>query len=322
MLERYYGSGMLETKTTKNGAEKLKHAIAEADAVVIGAGAGLSTAAGYYYSGERFERYLWDFHEKYGINDMYSGGFYPFSTAGERFAWWSRCIWLNRFTAMPSPLYEELFRLVREKEYFVLTTNVDHCFQRAGFDKARLFYTQGDYGLWQCPEPCREKTYDNEDDVRRMLLAQGFLIGEDNELIPPTDENGRTDYTRIRMTVPEELFPHCPVCGKVMTTNLRVDDAFVEDEGWKSAAARYGRFLRRHENKKALYLELGVGSNTPVIIKYPFWRLTRENELAAYACVNYGEAFCPKKIADRAILIDGDIRAVVGKILSKEEAAL
>ena len=200
MFERYYGSGRLETKTTKNGAEKLKQAITEADAVVIGAGAGLSTAAGYYYSGERFERYLWDFHEKYGINDMYSGGFYPFSSAEERFAWWSRCIWLNRYTAMPSPLYQELFQLVREKDYFVLTTNVDHCFQRAGFDKARLFYTQGDYGLWQCPEPCHEETWDNEEDVRRMLPAQGFLIGEryvDPAKVPSILESYDVPHDRV-----------------------------------------------------------------------------------------------------------------------------
>ena len=320
MFGRYYDFGSIEQKTTPNGPEKLREALRAAEAVVIGAGAGLSTAAGYYYSGERFQKYLWDFHEKYSINDMYSGGFYPFASEEERFAWWSRCIWLNRYEAIPTELYSELFELVRNKEYFVLTTNVDHCFQRAGFDKARMFYTQGDYGLWQCPEPCHESTYDNEDNVRAMVLSQGFAIGENNELIPPTDGNGNTDFSKIKMTVPSELLPRCPVCGKIMTTNLRVDDSFVEDEGWKAAANRYERFLRRNENRKVLYLELGVGGNTPVIIKYPFWRLTKENPQATYVCVNYGETFCPKEIADRSILIDGDIRALVQR-LRKPEAA-
>ena len=320
MFGRYYDFGGIGRRTTPNGPEKLRRALRDAEAVVIGAGAGLSTAAGYYYSGERFQRYLWDFHEKYGISDMYSGGFYPFASGEERFAWWSRCIWLNRYETIPTGLYNELFELVKDKEYFVLTTNVDHCFQRAGFDKARLFYTQGDYGLWQCPEPCHERTYDNEDDVRAMAVSQGFVIGENNELVPPADENGNTDFSRIRMTVPAELLPRCPVCGRIMTTNLRVDDAFVEDEGWKAAANRFERFLRRSENRKVLYLELGVGGNTPVIIKYPFWRLTRENPQATYVCVNYGETLCPKEIENRAILIDGDIRALV-QGLRKTEAA-
>ncbi len=319
MFERYYGSGDMETRTTANGVVRLGHAIRQADAVMIGAGAGLSTAAGYCYGGERFQRYLWDFHGKYGIRDMYSGGFYPFASPEERFAWWSRCIWLNRFTPMPTPLYEDILSLVRDKEFFVLTTNVDHCFQRAGFDKSRLFYTQGDYGLWQCPKPCHEKTYDNEENVRDMVLAQGFTIGPDNELNPPLDPVGNTDYSKISMAVPTELLPRCPVCGRVMTTNLRVDNAFVEDEGWNSAAGRYDRFLRRNETRRVLYLELGVGSNTPVIIKYPFWRRTRENPLATYACVNHSEAVCPREISGRSILINGDIRAVVGRLRTMGE---
>ena len=321
MFGRYYDFGSIERRVTASGTEKLRAALRDAEAVVIGAGAGLSTAAGYYYSGERFRKYLWDFHKKYGINDMYSGGFYSFASEEERFAWWSRCIWLNRYEAIPSDLYSELFELVREKEYFVITTNVDHCFQRTGFDKTRLFYTQGDYGLWQCPEPCHEKTYDNESDVRAMVLAQGFAIGENNELIPPVDENGNTDFSRIKMTIPAELLPRCPVCGKVMTTNLRVDEAFVEDDGWKTAAESYERFLRRNGSSRILYLELGVGGNTPVIIKYPFWRFTKEAPQAVYACVNHGETYCPLKIEDRSILIDGDIRAEVRKLRKTEAPA-
>ena len=284
---------------------RLKKALDEADAVVIGAGAGLSTSAGYTYSGERFYKYFPDFIEKYHIGDMYSGGFYPFPTEEEYWAWWSRHIYVNRYMKAPKPVYEELLALVRDKDYFVLTTNVDHCFQRAGFDKKRLFYTQGDYGLLQSADPVVPKTYDNEEIVREMLLAQGFSFGSDGELIVPERES-------LKMTIPSELIPVCPDDGGSMTTNLRSDDKFVEDEGWHRAAERYSDFIRRHENLRVLYLELGVGANTPVIIKYPFWQMTAKNEKAIYACLNYGEAMAPREIADRSICIDGDI----GDILS------
>ena len=283
---------------------RLKKALDEADAVVIGAGAGLSTSAGYTYSGERFQKYFPDFIEKYHIRDMYSGGFYPFPTAEEYWAWWSRHIYVNRYMKAPKPVYEELLALVRDKDYFVLTTNVDHCFQKAGFDKKRLFYTQGDYGLLQSADPVVPKTYDNEEIVRAMLLAQGFSIAGDGELIVP--ERGS-----LKMAIPSELIPVCPDDGGPMTTNLRSDDKFVEDEGWHRAAERYSDFIRRHENLRVLYLELGVGSNTPVIIKYPFWQMTAHNEKATYACLNYGEAIAPRQIADRSICIDGDIGDIV-----------
>ncbi len=155
---------------------KLKEALQTADAVVIGAGAGLSTSAGFVYNGERFHA----FFAEYGFHDMYSGGFYPYPTPEERWAFWSRNIYVNRYMNPPKPVYEKLFDLVKDKDYFVLTTNVDHCFQKAGFDKKRLFYTQGDYGLWQCSEPCHQKTYDNEETVRAMLLAQGGWGTEDD----------------------------------------------------------------------------------------------------------------------------------------------
>ena len=269
---------------------RLKQELDSADAVVIGAGAGLSTAAGFTYSGERLNEYFADFVEKYGFKDMYSGGFFPFPTPEERWAYWSRYIFINRYMDVDNGTYKTLFGLVKDKDYFVLTTNVDHQFQKAGFDKQRLFYTQGDYGLWQCSEPCHNKTYDNEAAVRAMFEQQRD------------------------MKIPAELVPHCPVCGKPMSMNLRADDTFVEDEGWHRAAERYDRFLAEHEGQHVLFLELGVGMNTPVIIKYPFWRMTFANENAVYACVNFGEAYAPDEIAARSICINGDICRVLKKL--------
>ena len=287
------------TGTYSDNIKKLKDALADADAVVIGAGAGLSTSAGFIYNGERFEKYFSDFAARYRFADMYSGGFYPYATQEEFWAYWSRYIWVNRYMDAPKAVYEELFRLAENKDYFVITTNVDHCFQKAGFDKKRLFYTQGDYGLFQCSEPCHSKTYENENMIREMVLSQGWVIGENNELILP-------EGASLKMAVPTELLPRCPVCGKPLTMNLRSDDKFVEDEGWYQAAERYENFLRTR-NGKLLFLELGVGYNTPGIIKYPFWRMTEQNTDAIYACVNYGEAVCPSKIEKRSICIDGDI---------------
>ena len=136
-----YGEGSIQERT-----EKLAVAIESADAVIIGAGAGLSTSAGFTYSGERFERYFFDFAEEYGITDIYSGGFFPFPNDETRWAWWARAIYYNRYIKAPKPVYENLLKVVSGKDYFVVTTNVDHQFQRAGFDKKRLFYTQGDFG--------------------------------------------------------------------------------------------------------------------------------------------------------------------------------
>ena len=271
--------------------QRLKTALDEADAVVIGAGAGLSTSAGFTYEGERFHKYFADFEAKYGFHDMYSGGFYPYATPEEHWAYWSRYILINRYMDAPKPVYEELFRLVRDKDYFVITTNVDHCFQKAGFDKKRLFYTQGDYGLFQCSEPCCQETWDNEAVIRQMVAEQKD------------------------MKIPSALIPRCPHCGKPLTMNLRSDDRFVEDEGWHEAAGRYANFLRTREGQKILFLELGVGYNTPVIIKYPFWQMTAKNPRATYACINRGEVFCPDEIADRAICVDGDIGEAIEKVL-------
>ena len=270
---------------------KLKTALDEADAVVIGAGAGLSTSAGFTYDGERFQKYFADFEAKYGFHDMYSGGFYPYATPEEHWAYWSRYIRINRYTDAPKPVYEELFRLVKDRDYFVITTNVDHRFQKAGFDKKRLFYTQGDYGLFQCSEPCCQETWDNEAVIRQMVAEQKD------------------------MKIPSALIPRCPHCGKPLTMNLRSDDRFVEDEGWHAAAGRYANFPRTREGQKVLFLELGVGYNTPVIIKYPFWQMTAKNPRATYACINRGEVFCPDEIADRAICVDGDIGEAIEKVL-------
>ncbi|MGN0611493.1 MAG: SIR2 family NAD-dependent protein deacylase, partial [Ruminiclostridium sp.] len=271
------------TKSTVSSSDSIKRLsdeIRAADAVLIGAGAGLSASSGLAYDGERFERYFGDFREKYGITDMYSGGFYPFETLGEYWAWWSRHILINRYEAPVGKPYGDLLKLVFDKDYFVLTTNVDHQFQKAGFDKKRLFYTQGDYGLWQCSKACHGKTYDNEAAVRKMTELQ-------------------TD-----MKIPDELIPKCPVCGAPMTMNLRCDDLFVQDEGWYAAAKRYEDFVSRHSDRHILLLELGVGFNTPGIIKYPFWQITAHNPKATYACINLGECYCPTEIQSRSVLID------------------
>lgn len=277
------------TESYSQQIEQLQTEFQQADAVLIGAGSGLSASAGFTYSGERFQTYFGDFAEKYGIRDMYSGGFYPYSSLEEYWAWWSRHIYYNRYVDIPKPTYQKLLEIVKDKDYFVLTTNVDHCFQKTGFDKKKLFYTQGDYGLWQCSDPCHEKTYDNKELVLQMLKEQ------------------------INMRIPSELVPHCPVCGKPMIMNLRCDNTFVQDEGWYAAQDRYTDFLRRHKGLRVLYLELGVGANTPGIVKFSFWRMTAENPKATYACVNLGEACTPTEIIDRSICINADI----GKVLEQ-----
>ena len=258
------------TGNYSDNIKKLKKALAECDAVVIGAGAGLSTSAGLTYSGERFDKYFFDFKEKFGIRDMYSGGFYPFSNEETQWGWWARHIYFNRYIDSPKPVYENLLSLVKDKDYFVLTTNVDHRFQRAGFDKKRLFYTQGDYGLFQSVDPKIAKTFDNEEWVTKAMAAQGFVRDEKGFFTVPEDK-------KIKMTIPSDLIPRCPVYGGKVTMNLRSDDSFVEDDGWHEAAERYENFIRTRTGK-VLFLELGVGYNTPVIIKIPFWNMTAQNQ--------------------------------------------
>ena len=281
---------MKYTKNFSAEIDRLRKAVSEADAIIIGAGAGLSSSAGFTYSGERFEKYFSDFGKKYNFQDMYSRGFYPYETPEEMWAYWSRYIYINRYLDPPKPVYSELLKLVGDKDYFVVTTNVDHCFQKAGFDKERLFYTQGDYGLFQCSEPCHNKTYDNKEMILDMVKYQ-----QD-------------------MKIPTELIPHCPVCGKPMSMNLRSDDTFVEDEGWHRAAKRYVDFLDTRKGK-ILFLELGVGFNTPGIIKYPFWRMTKNNSRAIYAYINFGDAGCPLELKKQSVCIDGDIGEAIEKLV-------
>ncbi len=271
--------------------EKLNIALQSADAIIIGAGAGLSTSAGFTYSGERFQQHFADFIGKYGFTDMYSAGFYPFPTEEEHWAYWSRHIYYNRYVPAPKPVYDNLLKLLEGKDYFVITTNVDHQFQKAGFDKKRLFYTQGDYGLFQCAKPCHQKTYDNEELVKRMIAEQ------------------------MDMRIPSELVPKCPVCGGRMEVNLRSDETFVEDEGWHAASERYANFIRRHLHDNILFLDLGSGGNTPIVFKIPFIKWTMQNPNAVYATVNLGEAFTVDQIKERSIVIDADIADVLNLLV-------
>ena len=290
---------------------KLREILDSAECVVVGAGAGLSASAGFSYSGGRFKKYFSDFEAKYHFHDMYSGGFADFCSLEENWAYWSRFIYINRYLDAPLPVYEKLLELVCGKDYFVITTNVDHCFQKAGFDKKRLFYTQGDYGLFQCCVPCHKKTYDNEEIVRKMLISQGFGFKDsenrkDGEIIFPENP--------LKMEIPSKLVPHCPVCGKPMSMNLRCDGTFVEDDGWHEAAKRYQDFLEKHKNARTLFLELGVGGNTPGIIKYPFWNLVHQNKNAFYASLNMEREEIPIEIKARSVLIKGDIFRTIGNL--------
>ena len=285
--------------------QKLYNALQSAEAIVVGAGAGLSTAAGFTYSGERFERHFADFIRQYGFTDMYTAGFYPFPTEEQYWAYWSRHIYYNRYVPAPKPVYDNLLKLLKDKNYFVITTNVDHQFQKAGFNKQRLFYTQGDYGLLQCAKPCHQKTYDNEEIIRKMIDATIETVHAPS------------------LQIPTELVPKCPVCGGKMVPNLRSDETFVEDDGWHAASQRYTDFLTRYKDggsvemqnfTSLLFLDLGSGGNTPIIFKIPFIKMTMQNPKATYATVNLGEAFTVDQIADRSIVIDGDIGEVVEEL--------
>lgn len=267
-----------------------------ADAILIGAGAGMSTSAGCTYSGPRFETRFGDFIAKYGFTDMYTASFFDFPTQEEFWAFWSRMIYYERYLPVPKPqVFENLMKLVKDKDYFVLTTNGDHIFQRMGFDKYHMFYTQGDFGLWQCKKPCHQKTYDNEEIVMEMFEKQRD------------------------MKIPTELIPRCPVCGGVMYPNLRGGNWFVQDEGWYNAAQRYEDFVEKHKNSKIIYLDLGTGYNTPGIIKIPFMQMTLQNKNATYVTINMGQAHTHPMIAKRSIAINDDIGAALETLVEVME---
>ena len=270
--------------------ENAARLIKEADAVIIGAGAGASTAAGIEYGGKRFRENFHEFIMKYGrqyMTDMYAAGFYPFPSEEARWGYWSKHALLNRFDPPALPIYKELYDIVKEKEYFVLTTNVDHQFYKAGFAPDRIFATQGDYGEIQCQRGCHSKVYDGEELFRKM------------------------DAARKDCLVPSDLVPKCPVCGGKMAMHLRCDQYFVEDEAWHEAADRYADFLEGNKAKKVVLLELGVGFNTPIIIRFPFEKLVRD--FASYSLIrlNKDEAVVPESFGKRAIGIGGDMAAAV-----------
>ena len=273
--------------------QRAKDMIKNTDAVIIGAGAGASTAAGICYGGKRFTDNFAEFIEKYGkqyMIDMYAAGFYPFPTEEAKWGYWSKHALMNRFIPPALPMYLELLDIVKDKEYFVLTTNVDHQFWKARFDSDRIFATQGDYGKIQCERGCHPKTYDAEKLFRKM------------------------DASRKDCLIPTELVPKCPVCGGRMAMHLRCDNNFVEDESWHAAADRYADFLEECKEKKVVLLELGVGFNTPTIIRLPFEKLVRENESYSLIRLNMDEAAVPQSFGDRVIGISGDMAKAISDL--------
>lgn len=287
-----------------NRVSKAKDLLKNADYVLIGAGAGLSTAGGFEYSGKNFDKYFSDFGKKYGFTDMYSGGFYPYKTLEEKWAFWSRYVYVNRYmNKNANKLYAQLFDLVKDKNYFIITTNVDHQFQLAGFDKNKIFYMQGDYGLFQCEVPCHNKTYDNEQLILKMLMSQNFLE-------KTNDGYTITHRSKWKMVIDSNFIPKCPVCGKNMTMNLRADDTFIQDNGLEEHLKLYEKFLCETKGKKLVLLEIGVGYNTPVIIKYPFEKMTYQYENINLIRFNKDYAICPKEIKEKTILFDENISEI------------
>lgn len=269
---------------------KLNEMLHQADAIIVGAGSGLSTAAGLSYSGERFEKYFFDYIEKYHMTDMYSSAFYPFKTDEERWAYMSRHVYVNRYEIKALSLYKKLLDLVKDKEYFIITTNCDHQFYKSGFDPKRIFATQGDYGYFQCSRPCHNTLYNNREVIEEMVSTQ-------------SDFKIKTD-----------LLPYCPKCGEKMDLNLRKDDSFVEDENWHKSNESYVSFIGENSDKKILFLELGVGMNTPGIIKYAFWRMTYQLASAKYACISQEHAIVPEEIIDKSLCIQADLKLVLNSL--------
>ena len=291
----------------KSDLEKVVSYISTSKAIIIGAGAGLSFSAGFEFSEERFQKYFFDFQQKYNITDAYSGAFYSYSKKSEFWAFMSRNTYLNRFSACPKNTYSILYEIIKDKDYFILTTNVDHLFQKAGFDKNILYYTQGDMGLLQCKKPCHFKNYDNYNIIKDMLIDQGFSFNSKGELLVGD---------KIKTEVSENLIPKCPVCGGEMDFNLRGGYNFVQDEGWYEHRKLYDDFITKYKNDDILYIEIGVGYDTPSIIKYNFWNKVGLNEKAKYISINLEEYEVPEKIKDRTIILLGDADEIINKIYS------
>lgn len=276
--------------------EQAHLAIHEADFMVIGAGAGLSDAAGIKYVGPRFTENFQPFIEKYHFTDLYTSSFYPFKTEEERWAYWAKHISLNRYEIGATQLYKDLLKLVQHKEYFVITTNVESQFQKAGFDPKRTFCVQGDYSFLQCANACHPKLYYNEELVSEMIKKT-------------------TDCK-----IPAELVPHCPVCGGAMDVNLRKDGYFVEDENWELSNKRYSAFLKKAGQGKITLLELGVGFNTPGVIRYPFENLTYRNESASLIRLNKNHPLGPAENEKRTISFTEEMDTVINTLNEKCDA--
>lgn len=271
--------------------QKLKEEIENSEYILIGAGAGLSTSAGFLYDGKRFEDNFKDYIKKYGFTDMYSAGFYNFPTLEEYWAYFSLYVYINRYDIEENETYLNLYNIVKNKNYFVITTNVDGRFADSKFDKDKIFAVQGDFSLFQCSKPCRQETFYNEKYIREMIKY------------------------KKEMKIPTELIPKCPYCGRNMSMNLRADSTFVQDKNWDKQKLKYEKFLKNSNNSKILFLELGVGFNTPSIIKYNFWRMTLNNKKSVYASINLGECYSASDIEERSICIDADISEVLKKLI-------
>ena len=271
--------------------QKLKEEIENSDYILIGAGAGLSTSAGFLYDGKRFEDNFKDYIKKYGFTDMYSAGFYNFPTLEEYWAYFSLYVYINRYDIEENETYLNLYNIVKNKNYFVITTNVDGRFADSKFDKDKIFAVQGDFSLFQCSKPCKQETFYNEKYIREMIKY------------------------KKEMKIPTELIPKCPYCGENMSMNLRADSTFVQDKNWDKQKSKYENFLKNSDNSKILFLELGVGFNTPSIIKYNFWRMTLNNKKSVYASINLGECYSASDIEERSICIDSDISEVLKKLI-------
>ena len=308
-IEDVYAQG---SGTYEENIASLKRTIQQADAVVIGAGDGLSQGAGLIYNGDIFDEYFKDFQKKYGVSDMYSGGFYPFEKPEIYWAWWARYIYCNRYMPIGKQTYRKLLNLVQDKEYFVITTNADHLFRKAGFDTKRLFFSQGDYGRFQSVVSQVQKTFPNRNWVMEAMEAQGFIKNKQGHFQPPR-------HAKLNMEIPSELIPKNPFDGSDVRIHLRWDENFVQDHGWQESSQAYGKYLKKYKDKNILYLEIGVGPNTPVIIKYPFWALTIQNPKATYANINLEQAFCPKQIVDRSICIQADAKQVIEDLLKENK---